>query len=91
MNLANKMCEKKTAFKTQVSIWIIELRPIEAIALLINAAISSLFLVVSLQTKVVVLSMISNLTFFDLVCKSPSSEMVFCYQNCSDLLSEMYI
>ena len=63
MNLDNKMCEKKTAFKTQVSIWIIELRPIEAIALLINAAMSSLFQVVSLETKVVVLSMISNLTF----------------------------
>ena len=47
---ANKMCEKKIAFKTQVSIWIIELRPIEAIALLINAAISSLFQALSLQT-----------------------------------------
>ena len=42
MNLANKMCEKKIAFKTQVSIWLIELRPIEPIALLIIADISSL-------------------------------------------------
>ena len=63
MNLANKMCEKKTAFKTQVSIWIIELRPIEAIALLINADNSSLFQVVSLQTRAAVLSMISNFGF----------------------------
>ena len=60
MNLANKMCEKKTEFKTQVSIWIIELRPIEAIALLINAAMSSLFQVLSLQPRTAVLTMISN-------------------------------